>query len=447
MPKKKVKSTKGRRVDDEVDPLETASIVSIASDGSETFTHSSTDVEDIAAIQSVIERVNVASESLIEKRPEVRIKGLTYLLDAFRMHYLCLDESWNYSDTFFSGIENVLKKGKAQDQTLAAECLAVFAFQFDSQNIVECYARFLPVLDTALRDVTAPCAFRAACSVALAVFHFLTGHCEFVAPKDLMKSLESVFRGSCLKGDGKAPVLDPTVSAFHVSALRSWGLLYTLLTSYDAGPVGTALLPVVISLLQCANVDMRIMAGEIAALIYERIRAEVDERFKGPYYTDLVRLLNELATDGTKSRSKVDRKRQRQSFRELVDTVTHLGTAETTVNFGSEVLVLTSCTEHFYYDLLCCLLKGGMTRHLQENFQVRDLFDLGLPVVVSHSPLDRRALRDQRRLANLFACKLRTQKRGSHRDRRSNVVHQGTTTDIGHPLNLEDYVLKFVGRQ
>ncbi|GAA40712.1 interferon-related developmental regulator 1 [Clonorchis sinensis] len=361
----------------------------------------------------------------MEKRPEVRIKGLTYLLDAFRMHYLCLDESWNYSDTFFSGIENVLKKGKAQDQTLAAECLAVFAFQFDSQNIVECYARFLPILDSALRDVTSPCAFRAACSVALAVFHFLTGHCEFVAPKDLMKSLESIFRGSCLKGDGKAPVLDPIVSAFHVSALRSWGLLYTLLASYDAGPVGTALLPVVISLLQCTNVDMRIMAGEIAALIYERIRAEVDERFKGPYYTDLVRLLNELATDGTKSRSKVDRKRQRQSFRELVDTVTHLDTAETTVNFGSEVLVLTSCTDHFYYDLLCCLLKGGMTRHLQENFQVRDLFDLGFPVVVSHSPLDRRALRDQRRLANLFACKLRTQKRGSHRDRRSNVVHQG----------------------
>lgn len=425
MPRKKGKSTKGKRLDEEVDPLETASIVSIASDGSETLTHSSTDIEDIAVLQSVLERVNAASDSLIEKRPEVRVKGLTYLLNAFRMHYLCLDETWNYSDTFFSGIENVLKKGRAQDQTLATECLAVFAFQFDAQNIVECYARFLPVLDSVLRDVTAPCTFRAACSITLAVFQFLTGHCEFVTPKDLMKSLETVFKGSCLKGDGKAPVLDPVVSALHVSALRSWGLLYTLLASYDACPVGTALLPILISLLQCANVDMRIMAGEITALIYERIRAEVDERFRGPYYTELVRLLNELATDGTKSRSKVDRKRQRHSFRELLDTVAHLDTPETTINFGSEALVLASCTDHFYYDLMCCLLKGGMTRHLQENFQVRDLFDLGTPIIVSHSPVDRRAMRDKRRLANLFACKLRTQKRCSHRDRRSNVVHQG----------------------
>ncbi|KAF5394660.1 Interferon developmental regulator [Paragonimus heterotremus] len=422
MPKKKVKSGRGRTDDGELDHVETASVNSLASEESETLTYPSLDVDDVSIVQCVIDKVNSAIEALTEKRPETRIKALSFLIEAFRKHHLCLDESWNYAATFFNGIEGILKKGKAQDQTLATECLSIFCLQFDTNNIAEHFLRFLPILDTVLRDSSEPCSFRTACATALSVFQLLAGHCDFVSPKDLMKSFEFVFKGSCLKGDGKAPVLEPHVSLMHLAALRAWGLIYTFLAPYDVSSVGQAMIPTLISLLRGNNVDMRILAGETAALIYERIRTEVDERFKGPHYTDLIRLLNDLATDGTKSRSKVDRKKQRHSFRDLVDAVTRSDASETSINVGSEVLVLTSCTDHYQYDLLCYLLKGGMCRHLQENCLVRDLFDLGLPVVISHNPLDRRSARDQRRLTNTFASKMRTQKLCSYRDRRSNLV-------------------------
>ncbi|KAF7233898.1 hypothetical protein EG68_12549, partial [Paragonimus skrjabini miyazakii] len=103
MPKKKVKSGRGRTDDGELDHMETASVNSLASEGSETLTYPSLDVDDIAVVQCVIDKVNSAVEALTEKRPETRIKALSFLIEAFRKHHLCLDESWNYSATFFNG--------------------------------------------------------------------------------------------------------------------------------------------------------------------------------------------------------------------------------------------------------------------------------------------------------------------------------------------------------
>ncbi|CAH8613795.1 unnamed protein product [Dicrocoelium dendriticum] len=418
MPKKKSGHNKGR-VENGLDPLESASVASVASEESDAPTSLSNDFEDLAGVQSIVDRINAASEALMEKRLETRVKALNFLINCFRMHYLYLDESWNYSATLLGGIEYVLKKGRTQDQALAVDCLTVFFLQFISQNIQDYFARFWPILDTALRDTTVSTLLRAACATALSIFQLVAGQCDFVSSKELMKSFESVFKGSCLKGDGKAPVLDAHVSSLHVTTLRAWGILYTFLASYDVGPVGKAMLPTLISLLQGANVDLRITAGEVAVLIYERIRIEEDKRFRGPYYCELTRLLNGLSTDGTKSRSKIERRKQRHTFRELVDALEHSEVTETSINFGSECLQLGSCTEHMHYDLLCCLLKGGLSRHLQENSLVRDLFDLGPPVVLPTNPLDRRSARDQRRLANALASKLRTQKLSSHRDRRN----------------------------
>ncbi|KAA0186024.1 Interferon developmental regulator [Fasciolopsis buskii] len=378
-------------------------------------------VDDTAVLQCLLDRVNTASEALTEKRPDTRVKALTFLINSFRSNYLCLDDTWNYISTFIDGIEHVLKKGKTLDQTLAVECLAVFCLQCDC-NITEWLVKFFPILDTVLRDNSASCSFRSACATTLAVLQLLAGSCDLVSPVEIMKTFEVVFRGSCLKGDGKAPSLDPAVEALHVASLRAWGLLYTFLTEIDVGPIGKALLPTINSLLQGNNVDMRIMAGETAALIYERIRNEVDERYRGPTYTDLVRLLNTLATDGTKSRSKIDRKRQRHSFRDILDAVTQSDLTETSVNLGSEVLVLSSCEEHFCYDILCTLLKGGLIRHLQQNYQVREIFGLGAPISVASSMLDRRSAKNQRRLANSYAFKIRTQKLSSRRDRRATVT-------------------------
>lgn len=419
MPKRKGKGRKGVQESENVDVPENASVASIGSEDSETLTtYSSADVEDAATVQSVLDKVNTAVDALTEKRPETRVKALNYLLEAFRLHYLCLDETWTYRETFINGIDFVLRRGRTQDQALAVECLAVFCLQIDAQSAADYFTHFLPQLDMVLRDDASASEFRSSCATALAVFQFVAGHCDVASSRNLMKSFEDIFKGSCLKGDGKAPSLDSSITNLHLSALRSWSLLYTELSPHDADSVGKSLLPVIIKLLQGPNVDMRIMAGEAASIIYERIRSETDERFKGPYYSTLVGLLNELSTDSTKSRSKVDKKKQRHFFRDFADTISMAGVTEVSVTVGSETLMLSSCTEHFHYDFLCYLLKSGLCRHLQENYLVRELFDLGSPVIITQSPQDRRVAKGQRRLELSFASKLRTQKLSSHRDRR-----------------------------
>lgn len=46
--------------------------------------------------------------------------------------------------------------------------------------------------------------------------------------KEMMKSVESVFKASYLKGDGTAPSHSPEVTSLHTSALSAWSLLLTI---------------------------------------------------------------------------------------------------------------------------------------------------------------------------------------------------------------------------
>lgn len=379
-------------------------------------------LEDPEVVHNIIDKVNCECELFSEKRPETRVKALNSTLNCFRMHYLDLDNSWNYRATFLSGLESILRKGRSLDRTLAAECLSIFCLQYDVAFLPDFFGQFFPILDPVCRDGSENCAVRAAAATALAMLKFQSNDCDVPTLKALMKSFESIFKGSCLKGDGKAHVLNPSTSALHVASLRAWGLLYTFLTNQEAVPSGQAMLPCLVSLMQGNDVEMRILAGEIVALIYERLRSTLDDRYRGPYYTDVVRLLNELATDSSKSRSKVDRKRQRQLFRDLSESVAHFECLETPVSFGSEVLTLSSCLNNFYYSFLCTLLKGGMSRHLQENELVRDLFDLGPPVMVSHNPVDRRVLKCQQRQALAVISKARSQNMSNLRGCRNLVL-------------------------
>jgi hypothetical protein len=51
---------------------------------------------------------------------------------------------------------------------------------------------------------------------------------------DAMNSLEKVFSGSYLKGDGSARMLTPDVYKLHTSALTAWSLLLSIVPSSSA---------------------------------------------------------------------------------------------------------------------------------------------------------------------------------------------------------------------
>ncbi|VDD84064.1 unnamed protein product [Mesocestoides corti] len=365
----------------------------------------------------------MATDGLYEKRPETRSAAIKSLQKAFRVHYLMVDDCWNYYDTLISGLESCMKRGKPTEQALSAECLSVFAAQLSPFEIRGLVSRFQPLMETRISDPVENCAFRGACALSLAWLMFLGNIDDYVSMKALMKSLESVFKMSCLKGDGKPPVHSPAVLAMHCDCIQAWCLLFSALPTFEADTVGQAILVTLVSLLESNSVDVRLAAGNAAGLIFERIRYEVNEKFKGPYFTNLIELLDQLANESNKSKSKNDLKKQRQTFRDLAAFLkTHEVPFEQVIKIQSERLQIESFCQSFHYDSLCRLLSVGMNTHLQENELTRTILGMGPPppkVVANQA----RRTQDKaaRHYANQFAFKMRTQHLNVSRDKR-NVV-------------------------
>ncbi|VDL85444.1 unnamed protein product [Schistocephalus solidus] len=377
---------------------------------------------------SVSSKLAIAVDALCEKRPELRISALEALIKTFRTNYIFLDDSWNYYDTFLSGLESILKKGKQQEQTLAAECLAIssaLSTPFDVRSLVP---RFQSLLETKLADVSIASTFRGACANALSALVFFGNFDDYSSIKSMMKVFEGIFRGSCLKGDGKAPTNPPPVCTMHCACIRAWGLIYTIIPSFDAKTIGVDIMPCLLSLLQTSSLEVRIAAGDLVALVYERIRQEVDPDYRGPHFHQLVQLLTDLATDGTKAKSKVDLKKQRQTFRDVLNFLKASDMPfEQNIQVGAERLEITSCLQNYHYQALCQLLAYGLNSHLLQNELVRSVFDMGPPVTKSTmSRAEKTMNKAARHYANQFAFKVRTQYMLPSRDKRANVVE----TDI-----------------
>lgn len=71
--------------------------------------------------------------------------------------------------------------------------------------------------------------------------------------------------------------------------------------------------------MQNDDVNLRIAAGEVFALICELGREKI-EGFE-PRQFGVYDILKDLATDGTKHRAKKDRRQQRSSFRDILRTI------------------------------------------------------------------------------------------------------------------------------
>ena len=95
--------------------------------------------------------------------------------------------------------------------------------------------------------------------------------------------------------------------------------------------------------------------------------------------------MNNLANDSVKYRSKKDKKQQRSSFRDILKTIEEGDFETQTIKFGSENLFLDNWIRRKQFETLRECLGPGMNVHLQENEFVRDLFDLGAPLLNTDS--------------------------------------------------------------
>lgn len=375
-------------------------------------------------------RLNKCIDDLTSSRPDTRVRLLLSIQEIFRRNYLALSdfkEEWNYKESLLSGLESCMKKGKTAEQVETLRCLSIFSSQLSGFDNRELSERFHPFLEPMLCDSTKSREFRSACATSMSWLHYLSEPVDYPFVKRLMENLANIFKTASLRGDGMPPDFPKPDVELHRDCLYAWGLLYTSLFSSDADKIGQEVIGTLVSILHSKYMSVRMAASDVVGLVYERIRDETRESFKGSHYEDLVQVLDRLSNDSDKHTSKADSKRQRSTFRDLLKFLrTHVPPSEE-IKLSCENLNLDTYQKLFIYQSFCRLLTLGMSIHLQENMLLRNIFGMGPPIQpVPQSQRVRFNNKKLRNLENQQISKSRTQYKNSTRDKRAVFIHDGS---------------------
>ncbi|KAK3101194.1 hypothetical protein FSP39_001662 [Pinctada imbricata] len=331
--------------------------------------------DETTAQENFEDKLKECIEGVLQKSAQgrkVAIDGICKALSKKYVYEFLLDRKLTLSD----GLLRSLKRGKGDEQMLAARCLSLLCIQLgpEAEDLFDDIKSQLLVVAT---DSSAALRARAECAIAVAI-------CNFVACSDIdvvtkvLDALENVFRASYRKGDKSIPSHTPDTCKLHASALTGWNLLLSIAPSFLVMKRVESHIARMPDLLHSADVDLRITAGETLALMYELAREEV-ERYRGPDIYGLCETLKNLATDSQKHRAKKDRKQQRASFRDVLRAIEEGDCPELSIRFGEESFYVDSWTRKHQYDAFCCALGSGIYQHLQDNMVIREVFDLGPP--------------------------------------------------------------------
>ncbi|XP_031326255.1 interferon-related developmental regulator 2 isoform X3 [Camelus dromedarius] len=343
-------------------------------------------VDEQGQQEDLEEKLKEYVDCLTDKRPplSVSFKTRQSALESLRLAlaaHLLPDFVLERRLTLADALEKCLKKGKDEEQALAAAVLGLLCVQLGpGPKGEELFHSLQPLLVSVLSDGTASPAARLHCASAL-------GLGCYVAAGDI----------------------------------QAWALLLTICPSTHIRHILDRQLPRLPQLLSSESVNLRIAAGETIALLFELTRDLEDF-----IYQDMEALcsaLRTLATDSNKYRAKADRRRQRSTFRAVLRFVEGGECEEETVRFGLEVLYVDSWARRRIYAAFKDVLGSGLHHHLQNNELLRDIFGLG-PVLV----LDATALkackisRFEKHLYNAAAFKARTKARSRVRDKRADIL-------------------------
>ncbi|MGH0127012.1 UNVERIFIED_CONTAM: hypothetical protein FKN15_071435 [Acipenser sinensis] len=320
--------------------------------------------------------------------------------------------------TITDSIERCLKKGKGDEQCAAASLACLLCIQLgagiESEDV---FKTLKPIFKNILADGTANIQTRQACATSLGV-------CSLVAADDIldvyatMECFESLFAKSYVKEDGTRSVNNAQTTVLHINALLSWTLLLTICSNTEVKNILKKHLPKLPSLLDCDDVNMRIAAGETLALLFELAR-DVDAEFEYEDLESLCAKLRALATDGNKHRAKNDKRKQRPVFRDVLRAVEEGEFQTEMIKFGAERMYIDSWVIKRTYDAFTEFVGSGMNYHLQANEFIRNVFELGPPMMVDAATLKAMKIsRFERHLYNAAAFKARTKARNKFRDKR-----------------------------
>ncbi|KAM9074269.1 interferon-related developmental regulator 2 isoform 6-T6 [Megaptera novaeangliae] len=422
-------------------------------------------VDEQGQQEDLEEKLKEYVDCLTDKSAKTRQGALESLRLALAAHLLS-DFLLERRLTVADALEKCLKKGKGEEQALAAAVLGLLCVQLGpGPKGEELFHSLQPLLVSVLSDSTASPAVRLHCASALGLGCYVAATdvqvsglqaqaVEHVGPSSAPEPLPCLLMPL---GPGLLP---------HLLGRRFQPVLWCGWLHSPCGPcqpAGLALccpaglglathhlpqrpyqphpgqLPRLPQLLSSESVNLRMAAGETIALLFELTRdleptelrlllprppsLPLQEDFVYEDMEALCSTLRTLATDSNKYRAKADRRRQRSTFRSVLHFVEGGECEEETVRFGLEVLYVDSWARRRVYAAFKDALGSGMHHHLQNNELLRDIFGLG-PVLV----LDATALkackisRFEKHLYNAAAFKARTKARSRVRDKRADIL-------------------------
>nr|XP_054107468.1 interferon-related developmental regulator 2-like [Callithrix jacchus] len=282
--------------------------------------------------------------------------------------------------TLADALEKCLKKGKGEEQALAAPVLGLLCVQLGpGPKGEELFHSLQPLLVSVLSDSTASPAAQLHCASSALGLGCCVAAADIQDLVSCLACLESVFSQFYGLGSSATPVVPASLHGLLCAALQAWALLLTICPSTHFSHILDRQLPRLPQLLSSESVNLRIAAGETIALLFELAR-DLEEEFVYKDMEALCSALRTLATDSNKYRAKADRRRQRSTF--------------------------------------CAVLHS-----VENNELLRDIFGLG-PVLV----LDAAALkackvpRFEKHLYNAATFKARTKARSRVRDKRADIL-------------------------
>uniref|UniRef100_A0A8D0GJC8 Interferon-related developmental regulator 1 n=1 Tax=Sphenodon punctatus TaxID=8508 RepID=A0A8D0GJC8_SPHPU len=404
---------------DEDSSIETMSHCSGFSDPA-SFTEDGLEVDEEATQEDLEYKLKGFIDLTLDKSAKTRqaaLEGLKNALTSKILYEFILERRMTITDS----IERCIKKGKSEEQRAAAGLACLLCVQLGSGiESEEIFKTLSPILKKILCDGTASIQARQACATCLGV-------CCFIATDDItelystMECLENIFTKS-YQGRETNDSSSTHNTVLHISALLVWTLLLTICPMNEVKKKLEMHLHKLPSLLSCDEVNMRIAAGEALALLFELAR-ETDGDF---FYEDmeiLTQKLRALATDGNKHRAKVDKRKQRSVFRDVLRAVEEHDFPTEIVKFGPERMYIDCWVKKQTYDTFKEILGSGMQYHLQSNELLRNVFELGPPLMLDEATLKAMKIsRFERHLYNSAAFKARTKARSKCRDKRADVV-------------------------
>ncbi|KAM3858759.1 interferon-related developmental regulator 1 [Diretmus argenteus] len=425
MPRNKKKNNRGAQhgavqpFSDEDASIETLSHCSSFSDTNSAAEEGGEASEDVAQ-EDFQFKLKAFIDNTVDKSAKTRqgaLDGLRTAMATRILHEFISERRMTITDS----IERSLKKGKGEEQRAAASLSCLLCIQLGSGiESEEVFKTLKPVFRNILADGSANVQARHAVATSL-------GLCTLVAEDDIldvhatMACFESFFTRSYVREDGTRPSLSPQITQLHTHALLSWALLLTICTASQLKDILHKHLPKLPRLLESEDVNMRIAAGETIALLFELAR-DLDAEFEFEEWETLCDKLNALATDCNKHRAKTDKRKQRSVFRDVLKAVEEGDFQSETIRFGTERMCIDSWVRKRTYDAFREFVGSGMNYHLQANEFIRDVFELGPPLLVDSATLKAMKIsRFERHLYNSAAFKARTKARNKFRDKRVDV--------------------------